>query len=181
MGKQAEAGKGSKPRHQQDHDAFTSGWDRIFGSKQTESKDEIMTDVIFKKLCDAIDETSVSKFIEEIVAWKDYLEPIKNAGIKDVDFDKYFNHSCIIDGHLFACVKPVGWDECEGEYVERIVGAYPIVERNHNGVKVDIDSAVFFKFTGFYNSYEGIDFDSEYDATVVTPRIIEVVDYEQLY
>ena len=36
MSKQAEAGKGSKPRKQQDQDAFTSGWDRIFGSKKKE-------------------------------------------------------------------------------------------------------------------------------------------------
>lgn len=178
MGKQAEAGKGSKPRHQQDHDAFTSGWDRIFGSKQTESKDEIMTDVIFKKLCDAIDETSVSEFIEEIIPCNKELEPIKNTGTKEVEFDRHFNHTCIIDGHLFACVKSVGGNEGDGEYAERIVGAYPIVERNDVGVKVDIDTAVFFKFTGFYNSYEGIDFDSQHDATVVTPRIIEVVDYQ---
>lgn len=38
MTKQAEAGKGSKPRKQQDQDAFASGWDRIFGSKQKHSE-----------------------------------------------------------------------------------------------------------------------------------------------
>lgn len=38
MSKQAEAGKGSKPRKQQDQDAFASGWDRIFGSKKKESE-----------------------------------------------------------------------------------------------------------------------------------------------
>lgn len=30
---QAEAGKGSKPRKQQDQEAFSDGWDRIFGKK----------------------------------------------------------------------------------------------------------------------------------------------------
>lgn len=39
MAKQAEAGKGSKPRKQQDQDAFASGWDRIFGSKKKEQKE----------------------------------------------------------------------------------------------------------------------------------------------
>ena len=38
MSKQAEAGKGSKPRKQQDHDAFASGWDRIFGTKKKGSE-----------------------------------------------------------------------------------------------------------------------------------------------
>ena len=178
MGKQAEAGKGSKPRHQQDHDAFTSGWDRIFGDKQTESKDEIMTDVIFKKLCDAIDETSVSKFIEEIIPYNKELVPIKNTGTKEVEFTKYFNHSCIIDGHLFACVKSVGGNEGDGEYVERIVGAYPIVERNDTGVKVDIDSAVFFKLNGFYVSYDGVTWDSPHDIVEVKPKLVQVIKYE---
>ena len=30
---QAEAGKGSAPRKQQDREAYSSGWDRIFGRK----------------------------------------------------------------------------------------------------------------------------------------------------
>lgn len=34
MSKQAEAGKGSKPRKDQDQDAYSSGWDRIFGNKK---------------------------------------------------------------------------------------------------------------------------------------------------
>lgn len=34
MSKQAEAGKGSKPRKQQDQDSYASGWDRIFGKKK---------------------------------------------------------------------------------------------------------------------------------------------------
>lgn len=38
MSKQAEAGKGSKPRQQQDQDAFSSGWDRIFGKHQKSSE-----------------------------------------------------------------------------------------------------------------------------------------------
>lgn len=38
MAKQAEAGKGSKPRQQQDRDAFSSGWDRIFGKHQKSSE-----------------------------------------------------------------------------------------------------------------------------------------------
>ena len=38
MSKQAEAGKGSKPRQQQDQDAFSSGWDRIFGKRQKSSE-----------------------------------------------------------------------------------------------------------------------------------------------
>lgn len=40
MSKQAEAGKGSKPRKQQDQDAFSSGWDRIFGSKKKSEQKE---------------------------------------------------------------------------------------------------------------------------------------------
>lgn len=31
-----EAGKGSAPRKQQDHNAYDSGWDRIFGKKKRE-------------------------------------------------------------------------------------------------------------------------------------------------
>ena len=38
MSKQADAGKGSKPRQQQDQDAFSSGWDRIFGKRQKSSE-----------------------------------------------------------------------------------------------------------------------------------------------
>ncbi len=34
MAKQAEAGKGSKPRKAQDNDAYSDGYDRIFGSKK---------------------------------------------------------------------------------------------------------------------------------------------------
>ena len=40
MSKQAEAGKGSKPRQQQDQDAFASGWNRIFGKREQEPKPE---------------------------------------------------------------------------------------------------------------------------------------------
>lgn len=39
MSKQAEAGKGSKPRKQQDQDAYASNWEKIFGSKKKESKE----------------------------------------------------------------------------------------------------------------------------------------------
>jgi hypothetical protein len=40
MSKQAEAGKGSKPRKQQDQDSYAKNWDMIFGKnkKQPEEK-----------------------------------------------------------------------------------------------------------------------------------------------
>lgn len=34
MTKQAEAGKGSAPRKEQDQKAYSDGWDRIFGKKE---------------------------------------------------------------------------------------------------------------------------------------------------
>jgi hypothetical protein len=38
MSKQAEAGKGSAPRKQQDHDAYARGWDAIFRRNRGETK-----------------------------------------------------------------------------------------------------------------------------------------------
>ena len=37
---QAEAGKGSAPRKQQDREAYSSGWDRIFGRKDNNGQDK---------------------------------------------------------------------------------------------------------------------------------------------
>ncbi len=39
MSKQAEAGKGSKPRKQQDQDAYASNWEKIFGLKKKDQKE----------------------------------------------------------------------------------------------------------------------------------------------
>lgn len=34
----SDGGKGSAPRKQQDHDAYSKGWDAIFGKKKEEPK-----------------------------------------------------------------------------------------------------------------------------------------------
>lgn len=41
----SEAGKGSAPRKQQDQQAYSEGWDRIFGKKKS---DKEMTDIVLK-------------------------------------------------------------------------------------------------------------------------------------
>ena len=38
MSNQAEAGKGSKPRKEQDREAYANNWDIIFGKKKAEEQ-----------------------------------------------------------------------------------------------------------------------------------------------
>lgn len=61
-------------------------------------------------------------------------------------------------------VHEVGGHEGDGEYAERVF------EHDNDGEKI------YVKFTGFYSSYDGTDWDS--DFAMVTPREKMITVYE---
>lgn len=188
MTKQAEAGKGSKPRQQQDNEAFASGWDRIFGGNKR--KEIEMTATLREQIVEWLG-SDVGEQLEDIPGNDWYANQLDirelvhpKTGLKSVTVYKVRDiDQAIIENHLLVLVNAVGGSEGEGETVERVIGAYPILSRMeyaHTEVTfdLDLDSARFFKINGCYQSYDGITWDDASDLKEVYPELVQVIRYK---
>lgn len=105
--------------------------------------------------------------------------PLKNEGFVPAYVqNKRKLEQYIVDNHLLMIVDAEGGSEGEGEYVERIIGAYPIKGMNYEEFWLNIDDARFFRLNGCYQSYDGVTWDSPSDLVEVKPKIVEVIKYE---
>lgn len=104
--------------------------------------------------------------------------PLKSEDYKFVYITNSRNiDDYIIDNHLLILVNADGGGEGEGEYVERVFGAYPIIDAGYENFYVNIKDARFFKFNGCYQSYDGVTWDLPSDLVEVTPKIVQVIQY----
>lgn len=187
MTKQAEAGKDSKPRQQADNDAFASGWDRIFGSNKR--KEVEMTDKLREKLVEWLETApdGIGELLEDIPG-NDWVYNKFNAKevspLKDTDStwvslsSPKDTQEYIMYNHLLVLVNAKGGGEGDGEYVERVIGAYPIIDSNNfDSFKLNVKDARFFKINGCYQSYDGVTWDDASDLKEVTPKIVQVIQY----
>lgn len=107
------------------------------------------------------------------------LLPFKNDPYTSVYIQQERNiEDYIVDNHLLVVVDSVGGSEGEGDYVRRIIGAYPITNTEYNEYWVNIDNARFFELTGFYTSYDGVTWDSPSEIVEVNPKLVQVIRYE---
>lgn len=179
MTKQAEAGKGSKPRQQQDSDAFASGWDRIFGgNKQKEIKMNAIE--LVTKAAETVDpDLKVSTFVEEYLLDHDEAAWPLLGDVKQIKLSEWARvcvSQATVDGYYLCVVNSIGGGEGGGEYVERIVAAYKLIEATDDMVVFDTSDASFCKLTGFYCSHEGIDWDE--DLETVSPSLKTIVEFK---
>lgn len=179
MSKQAEAGKGSKPRQQQDSDAFASGWDRIFGgNKQKEIKMNVIE--LLTKAAETVDpDLTVSTFVEEYLLDHDEAAWPLLGDVKQISLNKWTRVNAshaTVDGYYLCVVNSIGGGDGGGEYVERIIAAYKLIEVSDDMVVFDTSDASFCKLTGFYCSHEGIDWDEGLET--VSPSLKTIVEFK---
>lgn len=107
------------------------------------------------------------------------LLPFKNDPYASIYIQMKRNiEDYIVDKHLLVVVDSTGGSEGEGDYVERIIGAYPIYNVANEEYWINVNEAKFFKLNGFYASYDGVTWDSPHDIVEVKPKLVQVIKYE---
>ena len=167
---QAEAGKGSKPRKQQDHNAYADGYDRIFSKKKSPSVEEMLT-----KLYNASEDSY--GICQYALDWlpRGELDPTA------VEQTFYFNSYCtsvnniVIDGHLLAIVyQPLDWEGTYQDDRSIVIAAFPVLSTSQDSVTVDVTKGKFIRFDTTYSSLEGVLF-SKYCIEVHPKPVMRVV------
>ena len=195
---QAEAGKGSKPRQQQDHDAYATGYDRIFGNraKNNQPKEVIMSaSEIVQQAYEAFrdDEDSgdddIGFFVEEVLEHHPDLLPLQNPKSNAITVtahgSKWFpRHKALYNGKYLCVVQGEGGGEGGGEDVSRIIGVFDVISHTYvEGseeeftVTVDYNSGKFCELNGYYYSYDGTTWDDVSDIADVKPKLVTVVRF----
>lgn len=192
---QAEAGKGSKPRNQQDHDAYASGYDRIFGNRAKNNQEkEVVMDAksivvaAFAAFTEGEDsDNDVGYFIGEVVPGVPKLLPLNSKQSGEVTVELMGSswwpvQYCMHDNHLICIVQSEGGGEGEGEFVSRVFGVFKIIShtyyegcREKFTVTVDYDSGQFCELNGSYYSYDGTTYDNLSDMRNVHPKIVPTI------
>lgn len=203
---QAEAGKGSKPRNQQNHDAYASGYDRIFGNRAKNNQEkEVVMDAksiviaAYKAFVSADDEengddgfsdSGLTSFVGDVIPESRKLLPLNEKAEDEVTVEvsgsswfpvKY----CMHDGYFICIVQSEGGGEGEGEYVSRVFGVFKIINHTfYEGctenfkVTVDYSSGQFCELNGSYYSYDGTTWDDITNMVNVKPKIVPTVIFE---
>ena len=194
---QAEAGKGSKPRQQQDHDAYAAGYDRIFGNraKNNQPKEVIVSaSEVVRNAFETFEasedgEEGLGYFVEEVLCYQTDLLPLQNpksnAITVSVSNSKWHPaHFGLHDGKYICIVHGEGGGEGGGEHVSRVFGVFDIISHTHiDGVEeeftvtVDYNSGKFCELTGYYYSYDGTTWNDALDIQDVTPKLVSVVRF----
>lgn len=81
-----------------------------------------------------------------------------------------------VDGYYLCVVHSIGGGEGGGDHVERIIAAYKLIESTYDRIVLDTSYASFCKLTGFYSSYDGIDWDE--DLRMVSPSLKTIVEFK---
>ena len=127
---------------------------------------------LIKLFCDYADQSSLSEAVDE---WKTFTLPKIDLSTLSVgDVVQYFATKSVnvdeallkVDGDVyrFASVHFLGGGEGEGERVERVVAVIKCTSGSE-GILMG-----YVKVTGYYESYNGIEWDSSDEWQVVTPK-----------
>lgn len=96
--------------------------------------------------------------------------------VKQIKLNKWTPSHATVDGYYLCVVNSIGGGEGGGEHVERIIAAYKLIESTDDRIVFDTSDASFCKLTGFYSSYDGIDWDE--DLRMVSPSLKTIVEFK---
>ena len=161
---QAEAGKGSKPRKQQDHDAYATNYDRIFAKKAVSNVETMLKKIVGDDFDYAKNLDSIWDFVDTDPEVCDLLGYVK----LEVDSVR---RSRIVDGY-YLCV--VDYRTHSGPRI--IVGAFPIIDEMGDIVIIDTDSGNYIKMKGQQLEEYRVEWSGVWEKAYHTTRTI--VDFE---
>jgi hypothetical protein len=112
-------------------------------------------------------------------------EKVETFNLENVD-----EYSFLLPGKVIITVERSGGGEGEGEAVHRVVGIFDILEvdleyekdewgNKTKAVMFTSEGVEYIRYTGFYSSYNGTDWDSISYATQVYPSPKTVVDWSE--